>query len=150
MLSASVVWRGIIYTALMILGKLACGLWVLPFKALIQPPSGDLTASKPLRTRIVYPPSILGFAMVARGEIGFLIASIAESNGIYQANKGSHSDSTSELFLIVSWAIVLCTIIGPICVGVFLRSIRHKKTFGGPNRQEEEVDEWGIWGVKPV
>ncbi|KAG6018750.1 hypothetical protein E4U19_008059, partial [Claviceps sp. Clav32 group G5] len=64
------------------------------------------------KPRSLYPASIIGCAMVARGEIGFLISSIAESNNIFSASSGR--SSTSDLFLIVTWAIVLCTILGPL------------------------------------
>jgi len=35
----------------------------------------------------IYPASILGFAMVARGEIGVLVSFIAESKGIFGTKK---------------------------------------------------------------
>ena len=85
--------------------------------------------------------------MVARGEIGFLISSIAESDGIYIGNQDSASGTASDLFLIVSWAIVVCTIIGPICVGLFVRKIQCKIASQGLESQSDD-DPWGIWTVK--
>ncbi len=45
--------------------------------------------------------------MVARGEIGFLISAVAASNGIFSAN-GNGNQSTSDIYLVVTWAILLC------------------------------------------
>lgn len=86
--------------------------------------------------------------MVARGEIGFLISSIAESEGIFGANQDSESSPASDMFLIVSWAIVLCTIIGPFCVGLCVRRIQCRMASQGLEKQDEEGDAWGIWGMK--
>jgi hypothetical protein len=85
--------------------------------------------------------------MVTRGEIGFLISSIAESKGIF-GTKDSESNSGSDMFLIVSWAIVLCTIIGPICVGLCFWNIRRKTESQRLERPDEENDVWGIWRLK--
>ncbi|KAG6277371.1 hypothetical protein E4U48_001090 [Claviceps purpurea] len=43
----------------------------------------DVTTQATPKPRSLYPASIIGCAMVARGEIGFLISSIAESNNIF-------------------------------------------------------------------
>jgi hypothetical protein len=79
--------------------------------------------------------------MVARGEIGYLIASLAESNGIF----GETSDgSSSETYLIVVWAISLCTLIGPISVGTLVKRVKalqmQRTNTGGP-------DPLGVWGI---
>jgi hypothetical protein len=201
MFSGSTVWRGIIYSMLMMVGKLLCGAWLirfsisLPHAALfrrlrarasvhvphlwgkfvdtavarretekdnrksspasaarwqhaadneisslaeadtITPISGNAgqtsrsrsleqsetmsyqtsPATKPFS---LYPAAILGIAMVARGEIGFLISSLAESNGIF-----SH-DEDDQTFLIVTWAIFLCTVVGPVGVGLLVRRVK--------------------------
>ncbi|TID16107.1 sodium hydrogen exchanger family protein [Venturia nashicola] len=219
MFTGTVVWRGIIYTLLMIFGKLACGLWLICFaiptpKAIhphrlshylpstshfwgrktpvcpltdqafaraielqnrmsdtkeqtretpnpavtdvsdqaqdkspvtdatsptTSPPSHHLSTnpSKPLS---LYPASILGFAMVSRGEIGFLISSLADSNGIFSTG------GNDDIFLIVTWAIVLCTIVGPISVGLLVKRLKRlemAKEQGGGGR-----DVLGVWGVR--
>ena len=59
--------------------------------------------------------------MVARGEIGFLIFAVAGSRGIFSSAGG---DGTSELFSIITWAIMLCTIVRPIGVGLLMRRVR--------------------------
>jgi hypothetical protein len=211
MFSRSIVWRGLIFTLLMVLGKMVCGLWLvrIPFKsstlvrlrvlakklprlhiphfwgvsgkkgnntelsvvpqdsgsiddpqtkaeassdpvdgttapkALLNP--GDHTSPDPRKPLSLYPASILSCAMVARGEIGFLISAIAESNGIFS----SHSDKTagaSEIFLIVTWAIVLCTILGPVCVGLLVKRVK-KLQKGAQNGHNQRTDILGVWGV---
>lgn len=106
----------------------------------------DATQVKP---RSIYPASILGCAMTARGEIGFLISSIAESNGIYsnstsQANKDRKS---SDTFLVVTWAIMLCTILGPLAVGLVVRRV--KRLQQGVEKEGRVIrgDVLGAWGV---
>lgn len=171
MFKAAVIWRGFIYTILMVFGKLICGIWLiccskqfnLPrsyFSGLtrtkvkeptqtpqhgvsgILPPSSssqnsaqpgpnNLTAhnwsafrmpstqsyaSPKPDTTPVYQGAVLGFAMVTRGEIGFLISSLAESRGVFE--------SSSDIFLVVTWAIMLCTIIGPLGMGLLVRKAR--------------------------
>jgi hypothetical protein len=147
MFSGSIVWRGVIYSTLMILGKLACSLWLQPLRKLIQTFSKAQPGSQSVGAEAIYPAFILGFAMVARGEIGFLISSIAESKGIFGA-QDSESSPGSDVFLIVSWAIVLCTVMGPICVGLCFWNIRRKTASQELERPDEENDVWGIWTVK--
>ncbi|KIJ54329.1 hypothetical protein M422DRAFT_221900 [Sphaerobolus stellatus SS14] len=78
-----------------------------------------------------YGPLLLGTAMTARGEIGFLIASIGATHGIFRDTSAVPQDpveaqaiENDELYLVVIWAIVLCTIIGPIGVGALVRRLR--------------------------
>ena len=59
----------------------------------------------------VYPALIVGWGMVSRGEIGFLIANIAFSTNIL----------SKSAFIITIWAIVLNTILGPITVGLIVK-----------------------------
>ncbi|KND88102.1 hypothetical protein TOPH_07262 [Tolypocladium ophioglossoides CBS 100239] len=72
------------------------------------------SSANPMRPLSIYPAAILGCAMVARGEIGFLISSLAQSSGVFG---GADDAGVSEMFLVVTWAIVLCTILGPLCTG---------------------------------
>ncbi|KAL4882179.1 Sodium/hydrogen exchanger family-domain-containing protein [Aspergillus karnatakaensis] len=110
-----------------------------------QPPPQDnrpaSVSSLPPKPKSLYPASILSLAMVARGEIGYLIASLAESNGIF----GETSDgSSSETYLVVVWAISLCTLIGPISVGTLVKRVKalqaQRANTGGP-------DPLGVWGI---
>ncbi|KAL4929762.1 cation:proton antiporter [Aspergillus undulatus] len=96
--------------------------------------------SLPPKPKSLYPASILSLAMVARGEIGYLIASLAESNGIF----GDTSQGSTETYLIVIWAISLCTLVGPISVGTLVKrvkSLQRQRTNTGV------ADPLGVWGI---
>ncbi|KIW09552.1 uncharacterized protein PV09_00425 [Verruconis gallopava] len=91
-----------------------------------------------VRPYSLYPATILGFAMVARGEVGFLISSLADSNGIFSMS------GDDQVFLVVTWAIVVCTIIGPIAVGLLVQRVKtleKRRCFGAK-------DVLGVWGVE--
>lgn len=201
MFSGAVVWRGIVYTILMTLSKLACGLCLIRFTSPIIPTralrklmparlSGHAmwpfsTATAPSKAAAVpgsqaatttqattttaasnapqppkalskkpqipkpmslYPAAMLGSAMVARGEIGFLISSVAESNGVFGMPVAGGS---SELYLIVTWAILLCTLIGPVSVGLMVKRVKRLQAI---ERQDSagRTDPLGIWGMQGV
>lgn len=207
MFDGSVVWRGIVYTVLMMVGKFLCGIWLLrmsvasflpakflPFvkhprlqmehfwgRAHKKPkaPRGSNSAqtsstqanksqeaspssqasqevvgqtttahSDPAgaKPRSVYPATILGCAMTARGEIGFLISSIAESKKVFSSTQANDGKS-SEIFLIVTWAIMLCTIIGPLSLGLTVRRV--KQLQHGVQKQGRVIqkDVLGVWGL---
>lgn len=95
----------------------------------------------PPKPKSLHPACILSLAMVARGEIGYLIASVAESNGIFGEIDGG---SSTETYLVIVWAISLCTLIGPISVGTLVKRVRtlqkHRANAGGP-------DPLGVWGI---
>ena len=205
MFEASVVWKGLSYGALMAIGKLSCGIWLvrlprIPYLRLIkhksipspgsdaaqrssepprtadpvhrepcistqgrqmetnQPPSQPknvesppailVTQKGPPRPLSLYPASILGCAMVARGEIGFVIVAVAQSRGIFDAREQT---ADSEIFLVATWAIVLCTILGPVCVGLLVRRVRRLEQRAIPSpyssggaRNDAVL---GVWGV---
>ncbi|KAJ5503149.1 hypothetical protein N7463_006023 [Penicillium fimorum] len=92
------------------------------------------------KPKSLYPPAVLGLAMVARGEVGYLIASIAESKGMFS---GEYSEEPSEIYLVVIWAISLCTLIGPILVGTLVRRVKKLQQ----SRGDMGVDPLGIWGI---
>lgn len=224
MFSARVVWRGLVYTTLMLFAKLICGLWLVRFapmprraKALSnllqslnfrssektsdvaakgeKPPATDSpsaslqrpqtaamtrrqsssnsSTSPPAvtdpnanaapappttantsrkrtphhlpRPKSLYPAAMLGSAMVSRGEIGFLISSVAESNGVFGEGGGG---GNSEEFLVVTWAILLCTLLGPIAVGLLVKRV--KRLQRAERREANGLeDPLGIWGVLP-
>ncbi|KAI5840584.1 Cation/H+ exchanger, partial [Tricharina praecox] len=156
MFAATTVWKGLVYSLLMVLGKLATGVWLLPVSPVLTtvsqrlrelrklgvtpaPPIPHTPQSTPTTTttepksseaaspaiaaaedakppKSLYPASILGLAMVARGEVAFLIASVAQSSGIF--------DSSEGLYLIVVWAAMVCTIAGPLGVGSLVRRVK--------------------------
>ncbi|TVY48927.1 hypothetical protein LOCC1_G001389 [Lachnellula occidentalis] len=91
----------------------------------------------------LYPAAMLGTAMTARGEIGFLIASLAETTGLF-ASPSQQRSGSSEIYLVVTWAIVLCTIIGPLGVGTLVRRVRRLQS-GESNLGVNGP--LGIWGV---
>ncbi|KAK8154940.1 Sodium/hydrogen exchanger family-domain-containing protein [Phyllosticta citrichinensis] len=189
MFAGSVVWRGIVYTLLMLLGKLVCGLWLVRFSiptmgmlerlkrfgfrlpsmphlvgnapsnapesssqsstanafpsssppntpaATVASPTSTPTRNatpSPATPLSLYPGAIIGSAMVARGEIGFLISSVAQSKGVL----------SDEIFLVATWAIMLCTIIGPLTVGLLVRRVKTLQ-----RGRESRRDVLGVWGV---
>ena len=83
--------------------------------------------------------------MVARGEIGFLISSMAESQGVFH-RPGEDAAEASELFLVVTWAIFLCTIIGPVCTGLLVRRIKKLEKASHMSRGNAQAV-LGVWGV---
>jgi hypothetical protein len=94
----------------------------------------------------LYPPLILAFAMCARGEIGFLISGVAESKGVFSVT-GIASNTPSDIFLVVTWGIVLCTIVGPLGVGLSVCRVRRLQD--RKNKQQEGAgrEVLGVWGV---
>lgn len=83
--------------------------------------------------------------MVARGEIGFLISSMAESQGIFR-RPDEDASCASELFLIVTWAIFLCTILGPIFTGLLVKRIKKLEKATEASRGGNR-NVMGVWGV---
>lgn len=86
--------------------------------------------------------------MVARGEIEFLISAVAQSNGVLgQAPQSSEP----EIFLVVTWAIVLCAIIGPLSVGLLVRRVRRLESryssLAGRGNDASTRDVLGVWSV---
>ncbi|KXG53883.1 Cation/H+ exchanger [Penicillium griseofulvum] len=96
--------------------------------------------SLPPKPKSLYPPAILGLAMVARGEVGYLIASIAESKGMFS---NESSEGPSETYLVVIWAISLCTLIGPILVGTLVRRVKKLQQ----SREDMRSDPLGVWRI---
>ncbi|KAF3216974.1 hypothetical protein TWF192_000877 [Orbilia oligospora] len=104
----------------------------------------------------VYPCLILGLAMISRGEIAFLIASIASANGIFQnptttRDLKARADAISgeadgDIFLIVIWAAMLCTILGPLGVGLLVRRVKRLEGL----REGTKYNGQGVLGVWSV
>lgn len=61
--------------------------------------------------------TLLGSAMVARGEIGLLIIEIGHNETPYVSDEGFYTGV---------WAILLNTIIGPVSVGLLVRIYGHE------------------------
>lgn len=210
MFSGAIVWRGIIYTILMLFGKALCGLWLIRFspplrdvlvgscestfsslrgvirclplgrlvhrpkvvkEAAVSPegesegrerplcaeeamapmssPVAEKRGKTPAKPLSLYPAGIMSCAMIARGEIGFLISSVAESNAIFRGSSDSTtSQEATEMFLIITWAIVLCTIIGPLCVGLLVRRVKRLEATSVATQVEgTRRDVLGAWGI---
>lgn len=177
MFRGPIVWRGIVYTILMMLGKLACGLVLVRFTstpAKVQLPKGqqptatsasdEISASPKSeqqqtpsanskrkrqaprtlpKPQSLYPSLMLGSAMVARGEIGFLISSLAESNAVFGIVEGGGS---SDIFLVATWAILLCTIIGPVSIGAMVNRVKRLQKVRATDTAKP--DPLGGWGVE--
>lgn len=146
-------WRGLVYSVLMTLGKMVCGLWLVRFyqasrrpKATPSPTGKSKSFPELPRPKSLYPAAILGCAMVARGEIGFLISAVANSNGVFGPKTDSEVDF--DIFLVVTWAILLCTVIGPITLGCLAKRVRKVQQQDGSNAGRE--DPLGVWGLVQV
>lgn len=115
-----------------------------PSGAEARPPTLSENTLPGKQTRSLYPASIVGLAMIARGEIGYLIASVAETSGLFAQPDKDTTNGNSEIYLVVVWAITLCTIIGPICVGTLVKRV---KVLQAQRSQSGSPDPLGIWGV---
>ena len=104
------------------------------------------------KPKSLYPALILGSAMVARGEIGFLVSAITQSNGIFDSSDPNSglAGAGQDLFLIVTWAIMLCAVTGPLVVGLIVRRVRRLQSqFEGSAERSGGADSLGTWGVEP-
>ncbi|KAL6898812.1 Sodium/hydrogen exchanger [Trichoderma evansii] len=201
MFNGAIVWKGVVYTILMMVGKLLCGIWLLrmPFVSILpikfmtfmkhprlqmphfwgrvhknpKVPRGSTStpASQPQESptcqrshetaeqatvphsdpagenpRSLYPAAILGCAMTARGEIGFLISSVAESKRIFSSPQ-TDSGKNSDIFLIAAWAIMLCTIIGPLSLGLIVRRVKQLQHGAEKDGRLVRKDVLGVWGL---
>lgn len=143
MFSGSIVWKGIVYAVLMMIAKALVGVAIY-FEFLskslrkicsrlcrrkdpnrIQPTSDNVENEEEILTPPHMIALLVGFAMIARGEIGFLIASLSQSSGTLTLQHTGDSESSDEqVFLVIVWAVVLCTIAGPVGVGILVRRFR--------------------------
>lgn len=116
------IWRGIVFTILMLIGKVLVGAAVPMWDAF----SGRKVSQDKTFWSATWPSALfLGMAMVARGEIGLLIIQIGLNETPFLSQ---------EAFITAAWAIVLNTIIGPVVVGLLLqkkgRRIAHDERWG--------------------
>ncbi|KIW20982.1 hypothetical protein PV08_01561 [Exophiala spinifera] len=153
MFRGTIVWRGIVYAMLMAFGKVCCGLWLVRFtydSASKTKTTGKNKEKKQGKTvprpKSLYPAWLLGSAMVVRGEIGFLISALAASNGIFAAD-GDNVRAPSEIYLVVTWAILLCTITIPIALGLVAKRVKRLQKQRQQNGDAAGQDPLGTWGV---
>ncbi|KAM3069286.1 hypothetical protein ACMFMG_010793 [Clarireedia jacksonii] len=138
MFEGSIVWKGIVYAILMIIAKGLVGIviyaehffriWRSPQKNVAQrsTPQGQEDSGRDIPHMEAL---LIGFAMIARGEIGFLIASLSQSSGtlsLRSSEDRSSEGSGESIFLVIIWAVVLCTIFGPVSVGILVRRLKSK------------------------
>ncbi|AEO70732.1 uncharacterized protein THITE_2132174 [Thermothielavioides terrestris NRRL 8126] len=122
------IWKGVVYALLMAFAKIVVGVMV-PVWEFISPRLRQRSSGKrPVSGTATWAPAtLLGAAMVARGEIGLVIIQIGLNETPFLSQ---------EAFIIGVWAIVLNTIIGPVLVGVLL------------NRAGASIAENPCWGVQ--
>ncbi|KAI9648407.1 hypothetical protein NHQ30_003041 [Ciborinia camelliae] len=137
MFEVSIVWKGFVYSLLMIIAKGLVSL-VIYFEYFIkswhkpreirstymqsqQPGSSAVETARPPHIEAL----MVGFAMIARGEIGFLIASLSQSSGtLLLKNRHNTAIASGEaVFLVIIWAVVICTIAGPVGIGILIRRL---------------------------
>ncbi|KAJ6118273.1 hypothetical protein N7471_013740 [Penicillium samsonianum] len=145
------IWRGVVYTLLMAFAKCVVGIWIPIWQLVLggksqskkeqheqqkgpgQPKNEDNTShekqSKQTNgkrwNRAWLAATLLGSAMVARGEIGLLIIEIGHNETPYVSDEGFYTGV---------WAILLNTIIGPVSVGLLVRFYA----------QELKGGDWGV------
>lgn len=78
--------------------------------------------------------------MVAHGEIRLFNSSIADSQGHWSIK----SDKESLRFLIITWAIFLCTNTSPVAMSMLFKQVRRLKAAERSNRIGRE-DALGMW-----
>ncbi|KAE8155329.1 Cation/H+ exchanger [Aspergillus avenaceus] len=119
------IWRGVLFTLLMVVAKFVVGAWVPLWQMLTmrKPKSdeaseeacsaGNRPEKRPGENKTTLLSGLLlGSAMVARGEIGLLIIEIGYNSTSYVSQEG---------FITGVWAILLNTIIGPVTVGILVK-----------------------------
>ncbi|KAJ5409972.1 uncharacterized protein N7487_004331 [Penicillium crustosum] len=135
------IWKGIVFTLLMTFAKFIVGIWIpvwqltLGVKSHEESPEEHKTQGKPkvekkipsveqsdqekgkMWKRAWLAATLLGSAMVARGEIGLLIIEIGHNETPYVSDEGFYTGV---------WAILLNTIIGPVSVGLLVRFYVHE------------------------
>ncbi|KAK3352894.1 Sodium/hydrogen exchanger family-domain-containing protein [Lasiosphaeria hispida] len=129
MWTGEMIWKGVVFAILMACGKLVVGVCVTIWD-LITVSASDKAVAR--RSNVIAlnwaPATLLGTAMVARGEIGLVIIQVGLNETPFLSEKA---------FIIGIWAIVLNTIIGPVSVGVLLKRV------GGKIANDPR------WGVQP-
>ncbi|KAK4205004.1 putative Na(+)/H(+) antiporter [Triangularia verruculosa] len=133
--TGEVIWKGVVFTILMVFSKLIVGL-VVPvwdmMSAVTTSHTNEKHSARMAATASWAPATLLGTAMVARGEIGLLIIQIGLNETPFLSRKA---------FVIGVWAIVLNTIIGPVSVGVLLKKAGNKiatdRTWGIQSKPQE-------------
>ncbi|RHZ59264.1 cation:proton antiporter [Aspergillus thermomutatus] len=145
------IWRGVVFSLLMVVAKFAVGIWLPLWKyvPLLRPSkrealSKEVNSEQELQNGSAREKNgssrsnttwlsglLLGSAMVARGEIGLLIIEIGYNETSYVSE---------EAFITAVWAILLNTILGPMTVGLLVKY--YGKRIG--------EGEWGLQEREPL
>ncbi|KAI9189330.1 hypothetical protein H9P43_000761 [Blastocladiella emersonii ATCC 22665] len=128
MFAPTIVWQGLVYSLVMAAAKAVVGPLVVyavdgPWQALRANRSKHATGNERGRFGAA---AILGLGLVARGEIGLVIAELAVSSGAMG----------QDAFLVSVWAILVCTAVGPLVLAAVARRT-WPRVSGGP---------WGMPG----
>lgn len=112
----------------------------------VRRPSSHYQSPRPRKPISWYPTSIPGTAMVSRGEIGFFISSIAESNGIFSSTANEDAGAVTNISH-CHMAIVFCTVVGPLCVGLLVPQVKYLEACAEKDRRSVRSGVLGVWGV---
>jgi Kef-type K+ transport system membrane component KefB len=127
--SRRVIWRGLVYSFLMVFAKAIVGFWLLiwPDRSSGFGWCGTRKNARPKTEENSHAPSagmsriqsatLVGLAMVARGEIALIVAQLARP-----ILMDGTSQETTEPFAVVIWAILVTTVSGALGVGFLFRS----------------------------
>lgn len=139
MFHGPLVWKGLVYSLLMFIAKAAvCMAIYAKFWFMLVNQFWARIMARRNGTQYLVPSmkrpnhlaaSMISLAMVARGEIGFLIASLASSSGTLKTstpNGKNELENNQDVFLVIIWAISICTLIGPIGVGLAVRKLNQE------------------------
>lgn len=120
MFEGSIVWKGVLYAAIMIIAKglVASAVYFEYMLKLLHRRQRNIShVDEPSLSSAPHSVALLvAFAMVARGEIGFLIASLSQSSGTL-------TPANEQIFLTIVWAVTICTVVGPVGVGIIVRKM---------------------------
>ncbi|KAF8810292.1 Sodium/hydrogen exchanger [Phlegmacium glaucopus] len=134
--SSRVVWRGIVFSIIMILAKAAVGVLMLIWPDVTRrkswfgyrikkkmdkkdvPQNSEAPAHQSKEPTTTRSACLLGLALVARGEIALIVAELARPILVGDSNE----NDDVEPFAVVIWAILLSTVGGALGVGLLLRS----------------------------
>ena len=120
MWTGEMIWKGVVFSILMVCGKLVVGLVIPSWDLIDSTTTSPSESGSRFRRGLAHswaPPTLLGTAMVARGEIGLLIIQIGLNETPFLSQKA---------FMVGVWAILLNTIIGPVSVGILLKRVGNK------------------------
>ncbi|KAM0792726.1 hypothetical protein ACM66B_002504 [Microbotryomycetes sp. NB124-2] len=136
--TGELVWKGIVYALLMTIGKVLVGVAVLlvdssrlmrtrsslasvpsflsdtslacgaPGSAAASVTATELASERSPGRDSCLAAGFVGFAMIARGEIGVLVLQVAYNS------RGQSRILGTEAYLVGLWAVMICTIVGPV------------------------------------